>query len=181
VLNYNSGCGHDSAHNLHLVYYLTQQNTMKITLTYVSNEDKISKNDKKYTACSIRCAELKNPEDDTKEMWINGFGNSETKSWDVGDVVDVELYDEEYNGKTSKKFKTIKKEDQLSGTLNEVIAKLKETIARVDALEGKAPVAPKATPAPKEEAPKEDVVVPGNPNATVEQKEEHVEKASIAW
>ena len=138
---------------------------MKITLTYVSNEEKVSQNNKKYTACSIRCAEFKNPEDPTKEVWINGFGNSETKTWNTGDTVDVEIYDEEYQGKTYKKFKTLDKTDVVIEKMNQ----LNERLVKVEeyCFGGVAIYTPTA-PVPTE--------VPGNPNATEEQKEEHAEK-----
>jgi hypothetical protein len=49
--------------------------------------------------CSIKTT-AKNGE----ETWINGFGNSTTESWKEGQTVDLELYEEEYNGKMSWKF-----------------------------------------------------------------------------
>lgn len=73
---------------------------MKVTLTYVNNEDKVSKNGKSYKSCSIKCEEF-------GDAWINGYGNYETQDWQVGDRVDVFIYDNHYNGNVYKNFKTI--------------------------------------------------------------------------
>jgi hypothetical protein len=40
-----------------------------------------------------------------QEVWIGGFGNKTTESWQDGQEVELELYQEEYNGKVSWKFK----------------------------------------------------------------------------
>lgn len=39
-----------------------------------------------------------------QEVWISGFGNSTTESWRKGQTVELEVYQEEYNGKLSWKF-----------------------------------------------------------------------------
>lgn len=77
-----------------------------LTLTFVKNEDKVSKGGKKYTACTIKASQY-------GDQWINGFGNWTTRDWEVGDTVVVETWEEEYNGKMYRKFKTVKKEDLL--------------------------------------------------------------------
>ncbi len=40
------------------------------------------------------------------DTWINGFENDTTKTWKKGDSISLDIYDEEYNGKTYKKFKS---------------------------------------------------------------------------
>lgn len=73
-------------------------NLKQYTLTYVKNEDKVSKNGKPYTSTSIKVMEL-------GDVFINGFGNRQTLNWNANDKVMIEIYEEEYNGKTYKKFK----------------------------------------------------------------------------
>jgi len=95
---------------------------MKAKLTYVRNEDKISKAGKPYTRCSIKT-------EGTGDEWIDGFSNESTKSWQVGDEVELELYDDEYQGKVYKKFRTPKPSDVAIAAVDEVkreLALLKE-------------------------------------------------------
>lgn len=99
-----------------------------VVLQFVKNEQKVSKNGKQYTACSIKVA----------DNWINGFGNQETQSWNAGDQVRIDIFKEQYNGKEYLKFKTLKKED----LLEERIKKLEEIVAGLIG---------KPTPATKEE------------------------------
>lgn len=80
---------------------------MKVKLTYVSNTPKVSKAGKPYTSCSIKTVEH-------GEEWLNGFGNAQTKSWNPGDEVEVDVYEEEYMGKTYTKFKTLTAEDRVA-------------------------------------------------------------------
>ena len=51
------------------------KNNMKVNLTYIKNEEKTSKAGKKYTTCSIKTKEK-------PDLWINGFGNAQTKEWE---------------------------------------------------------------------------------------------------
>jgi|TARA_Y100000310_G_scaffold118355_1_gene117232 hypothetical protein len=90
----------------------------KHTLTFVRNEDKISKNGKPYTRCSIKVEKL-------GDLFINGFGNDITKTWQVGDEVEVRLFDEEYEGKTYKKFEAQKP----TAAALSAISELKESLA----------------------------------------------------
>lgn len=86
---------------------------MKLTLTYVKNEDRVSKKGKPYVSCSLRAIEF-------GETYINGFGNYETKQWQIGDMIDVEVYDEEYQGKTYKKFKVPNQFDKIEKRLTKL-------------------------------------------------------------
>ena len=126
---------------------------MKVTLTYCNNEAKVSKNGKPYTSCSIKTAEH-------GDVFINGFGNATTKLWAAGEVVDVDVYDEEYNGKVYKKFKAMEKADVLEERVIELERKVQ---AMSDFLrrQTQAVVAPTVTPA------KPPHVVPKQPSSTV--------------
>lgn len=41
-----------------------------------------------------------------QEVWLSGFGNKTTESWQDGQEVDLEVFQEEYNGEVRWKFKT---------------------------------------------------------------------------
>lgn len=84
---------------------------MQVTLTFVKNENKTSKAGKSYSVCSIKTKEH-------GDVFINGFGNKTTESWKIGDIVEAEIFDEEYNGKTSKKFKALSGMDILVAEVN---------------------------------------------------------------
>ncbi len=109
---------------------------MKVTLTYVKNDPKVSKAGKPWTSCSIKTKEH-------GDLWLNGFGNKETKLWNVGDTIEVEVYEEDYNGKTYKKFKTISPEDRIDGLTKQlkqacdVIRGLDKRVKALEALEAK--------------------------------------------
>lgn len=106
----------------------------KHTLTYVRNQDKISKNGKPYTSCSIKVEKL-------GDQFINGFGNKVTQDWQPGDVVDVKIYEEEYMGKTYTKFEAPKPQDVM-------MAKIEALEARIAKLENggfNSPSTPKAS------------------------------------
>ena len=101
---------------------------MKVKLTYVNNEDKVSKNGKPYTRCSIKT-------EGTGDEWINGFGNETTKTWNPGDEVEVRLFDEEYEGKTYKKFEAPKPAAAALAGIEELRKQLAALEARVADLE----------------------------------------------
>ena len=99
-----------------------------IRLDEVKQEVKTSKNGKKYTYCSIKA----------NGEYRTGFGNNETRGWQAGDDVDVDLFEEEYNGKIYKKFKTKgtsapKGNDDLFKTA--MVAKITAMEKRLEALE----------------------------------------------
>lgn len=100
---------------------------MKLKIESIKNEDKTSKNGKPYVACSIKSG----------GEYYNGFGNAQTKSWQVGDEVEVDIYEEEYNGKMYKKFRVPKETDLIKTTLellgNEILA-LKDRVGRLEKL-----------------------------------------------
>lgn len=41
------------------------------------------------------------------EVWVNGWGNETTKSWAIGQEVELEVYQEEWNGQLRLKFKDV--------------------------------------------------------------------------
>lgn len=93
---------------------------MQYTLTYVKPEQKVSaKTGKPYTIVTIKTQE-------TADAWISGFGNKESDKWQGGDKVDLDVYTEDYNGKTYTKFRMV----------DPVMAKLADHEARLKALEG---------------------------------------------
>lgn len=61
---------------------------MQITLKNISHEEKIGKNSgKPFTSCKLTVANKKTGKDD----FISGFGNEITRTWSIGDSVDVNL------------------------------------------------------------------------------------------
>jgi hypothetical protein len=99
---------------------------MKLKIESIKNEDKTSKNGKPYVACSIKSG----------GEYYNGFGNAQTKSWQVGDEVEVETYEEEYNGKMYKKFRVPKESEQFKQALEVIVKELRSLKERVSKLEG---------------------------------------------
>jgi hypothetical protein len=61
-------------------------------LTYVKRDQKTSKAGKPYTSLSIKTEQH-------GDRFINGFGNKENEGWKVGDEVEVNVSEKEYNGK----------------------------------------------------------------------------------
>ena len=70
----------------------------KVKLTYVNSEKKTSAKGNEYTLVGIKIESKPN-------TWINGFGNAQTAKWNVGDEFELDIYEEEYNGKMYWKFK----------------------------------------------------------------------------
>ena len=90
----------------------------QVVLRNVKAERKVSaKTNKPYIAVSIQ----------VDETWYNGFGNEEMMSWSAGDTKELELFDEEYNGKMYKKFK-------VPNRLDALIVRVEELEARMDKL-----------------------------------------------
>jgi len=75
---------------------------MQILIKKILNKEKVSQGGKNYISCSILTVNTKG-----EDTWINGFGNDTTKSWVVGQTVDLEVYQDEYNGKISYKFRDV--------------------------------------------------------------------------
>jgi len=92
----------------------------QVVLQHVKVERKVSaRTNKPYIAASIT----------VDGTWYNEFGNEEMMNWKAGETKEVELFEEEYNGKMYKKFKVPNKLDLL-------IARVAELEARVSKLEG---------------------------------------------
>lgn len=72
----------------------------KILIKKILNKEKVAKSGKTYLACSILTVDKNGV-----EQWLNGFGNETTKSWRDGQTVELEIYQEEYNGEVKLKFK----------------------------------------------------------------------------
>lgn len=72
----------------------------KILIKKILNKEKVAKSGKTYLACSILTVDKNGV-----EQWLNGFGNETTKSWRDGQTVELEIYQEEYNGQVKLKFK----------------------------------------------------------------------------
>ncbi len=97
-------------------------------LSFVKNEEKLSKAGKKYVALSVKI------DGDTEDRWYNGLGNDFTKSWNVGDTVPLEIYEEEYQGKKYWKCRALSKTDM-------AMSQMEELTKRVVALEAKCGIA----------------------------------------
>jgi len=98
----------------------------KVTLEAISQgKSGTNKNGKPYQMIGLKTKEL-------GDVWINGFGNQTTQGWKQGQVVSIEIYDEEYNGKTYKKFKSPNASDGLA----ERVDKLEKQMAYIAKLNG---------------------------------------------
>jgi len=98
---------------------------MKLQLSAVKNEERTSKNGKPYTACSINA----------NGEWYNGFGSQVTKGWKSGDEIEVEVYEEEFNGKMYKKFKAPKDTDALKSSIDLLAKEVSSLKNRMSILE----------------------------------------------
>lgn len=74
---------------------------INLTLTYVGRKPRTSASGKPYTSLSIKAKEY-------GDKWLSGFDSNETKNWNIGDVVEVEVVQKgEYlNFTVPKKEKT---------------------------------------------------------------------------
>ena len=87
----------------------------QVVLQNVKAERKVSaKTNKPYIAVSIQ----------VDGTWHNGFGNEEMMKWSAGETKELELFDEEYNGKMYKKFKVPNRFDELLARVAELEIKL---------------------------------------------------------
>ena len=87
----------------------------QVTLQYVKAERKVSaKTNKPYISASIQ----------VDDVWYNGFGDEAIFSWKAGETKEVELFEEEYNGKMYKKFKVPNKFDILITKVADLEARL---------------------------------------------------------
>jgi len=87
----------------------------QVVLQNVKAERKVSaKTNKPYIAVSIQ----------VDGTWHNGFGNEEMMSWSAGETKELELFDEEYNGKMYKKFKVPNRFDELLARVTELEVRL---------------------------------------------------------
>lgn len=95
---------------------------MFATLQTVKNEKKVSSQGNDYIRCSIKVA----------GKWYSGFGDENTLQWQPGQQVEVDLFQEEYNGKMYGKFAILppnpleERIAHLEKALNQVIKFLKE-------------------------------------------------------
>lgn len=109
-----------------------------IKIEAIKNEDKVSNNGKSYTRCSIKTLDRNGA-----EQWISGFGNETTKSWKKGQTVDIEIYSEDYQGKTYYKFKepaernVFTELDEIKAILHQIRAEIgNHTTQPVETLQG---------------------------------------------
>ena len=86
----------------------------KVYVEEVKNEIKTSKAGKNYPTCAIK----------VDSQWLNGFGCKVTEAWQPGMTIEVDVFEEEYNGKMYKKFKLLKKEDLLEARVTKLEERL---------------------------------------------------------
>lgn len=104
----------------------------KVKLTYVNHTDKTSKAGKPFTSCSIKT-------DKYGDQYLNGFGNVTTKSWKVGDEVEIEVKKVEVGGKEYLNFEGPK--GRLTGSdavqiiLHRIEAKVDQLLARAPGID----------------------------------------------
>lgn len=97
----------------------------KIKILKVINKYAVSKNGKQYIQCSIKTLDKNG-----QEVWINGFGNNTTKGWSDGQEVELDIYQEEYQGQIRLKFRDVK-EINLAQEISEIKKLVKEIYAIV--------------------------------------------------
>lgn len=115
----------------------------KYKLSFVKNEEKISQAGKKYISLSVKV------EGDPEDRWYNGWGNEYTKTWNVGDVVALDLYEEEYQGKTYHKVRPLSKTDMLGVQVQDLekrVAALEFVLSKTGSVGSASPVTPASTP-----------------------------------
>ena len=85
---------------------------MQVTIKKLKVDDKnkdgiklVSKNGNPFYKVGIQVSEY-------GEQWINGLVFETAPAWKEGDRVDLEIADQEYNGKTSKKFEIPSKKSE---------------------------------------------------------------------
>jgi len=92
--------------------------TTSVTLEAISQgKSGTGKNGKPYQLIGIKTTEH-------GDEWMNGFGSDITTQWKKGDKVSIIIYEEDYNGKTYKKFKL----PNASAALEERVAKLEDQV-----------------------------------------------------
>lgn len=93
-----------------------------ITLKDVTHENKTSQNGKSYVSCKLIVWNTK----ENKDVFISGFGDGVTKTWNPGDKVDVDLSQSQdgkyWNFKTNANSKP--SESPIVKLLKEISAKL---------------------------------------------------------
>lgn len=81
---------------------------------------------------------IKTKDKNGQEVWVNGWGNDTTKSWSIGQEVELDIYQEEYNGVNRLKFKDVKQRnvfeelDEIKKTLNLILLKVRNSSEPVD-------------------------------------------------
>lgn len=93
----------------------------RIKIIKILNKDEVSKAGKPYTKCSIKTLDKNG-----QECWINGFGNNTTKSWSEGQEVELDIYQEEYQGQMRLKFRDVKEIN-----LAQEIAEIKNIVKKI--------------------------------------------------
>ena len=103
----------------------------KVTITKFSATDKkkdgtdcVTKHGKKFWKAGIQTKEY-------GEEWLNGLIFKEV-NWVEGDVVDIEVKKEEYNGKESLKFRVPKSEEVDQAEKDAKIAELEAKLAKAE-------------------------------------------------
>lgn len=61
------------------------------------------------------------------EEWLNGFSN-DNPSWEIGDEINIEVMEEEWNGKMQKKFRLAKDADVELHNKDKEIEELKKKL-----------------------------------------------------
>ena len=96
---------------------------MRVTITRIARKSKTSKGGKTYTSIGLQVKELPN-------TWINGFGDKSNTNWKEGDVMDLVIFDHEYNGNVTKQFKPIDQYELRMTALKSVITKMNPSNAQ---------------------------------------------------
>lgn len=102
-----------------------------VTLTRISATDKKADGTKltnkfgDYFRVGIQVQERTDTNGDP--VWLNGFSKNRP-DWNVGDKLEIEIGEEEYNGEKRLKFRLPKKGDRVSAELEARVKKLEDSV-----------------------------------------------------
>ena len=103
-----------------------------ITISKINHTNKVSKAGKSYISCGIMVTSPSQV-----EYWLNGFGDDITKSFAVGQTVELEVYEDDYGWKFKVPAGTEIKPVPTSAPTSNLEERLKTLELRVLFLEGK--------------------------------------------
>lgn len=108
----------------------------KIKIEYIKHN--LAKNGK-TKLCSIKTID-----NNGNEVWIGGFGNNTTESWQKGQTIDLDIFQEEYNGTLKWKFREPAERNVLT-EIDKLNAKIDLLVSQMSQMVNSATQAPKTS------------------------------------